>query len=446
MRSADNQALQTDLYELAMAAAYLKKGMHAQATFELFARSLPANRGYLLTAGLQQALDYLETLSFSPEQIGFLRQHPTFAHVDASFFDYLAQLRFSGEVWAMAEGTPVFPLEPVLRVTAPIIEAQIVETFLISTITFQTLIATKASRIVQSADGRQVLEFGSRRAHGPEAGVLAARAAYIGGCHGSSNVEADFQFGVPSFGTLAHSFIMAYDNEEQSLRDFQAVFPEHAILLLDTYDTLAALEKIINAGLRPRGVRLDSGDFVELSRETRRRLDEAGLNDTKIFASGDLDEESIAGLLAAGAAIDAFGVGTTLSTSADAPALSSVYKLVEFDGRPRVKLSTHKPSYPGRKQVFRSLQDELWVGDVIGLDDEELPGERLLECVMRDGRRLTPSPPLDEVRARARTTLQCLPSAVRDFTSPATYAVRASKRLDELWESTRRIAHPDRQE
>src|SRR5919204_1451309 len=231
--SAERQALLTDLYELTMAAAYFENGIDRSATFELFIRSLPSNRGYLLAAGLEQALDYLENLAFSSEEIGFLRRHPAFTHVRDEFFDFLGQLRFSGEVWAVAEGMPVFALEPLLRVTAPIIEAQIVETFLLTTITFQTLIATKAARVVQSAAGREVVEFGSRRAHGPQAGVLAARAAYIGGCIGSSNVEAHYRFGVPSFGTLAHSFVMAYESEEQSLLDFSGVFPEHAVLLLD---------------------------------------------------------------------------------------------------------------------------------------------------------------------------------------------------------------------
>jgi nicotinate phosphoribosyltransferase len=439
MRSASHSpALVTDLYELTMAAAYFENGLREPATFELFIRNLPAHRGYLLTAGLEQALDYLESLSFSREQIDFLRRHPTFAHVRDSFFEFLADLRFTGEVWALPEGTPVFPLEPLLRVSAPVIEAQIVETFLLSTITFQTLIATKAARVVQSADGRQVVEFGSRRAHGPEAGVLAARAAYIGGCIGSSNVEAHFRFGVPSFGTLAHSFVMAYESEDESLREFNRVFPEHAVLLLDTYDMLLALDKVIAAGLRPYGVRLDSGDMAMLSKQVRERLDRAGLTTTKIFASSDLDEGPIANLLAAGAPIDMFGVGTALATSQDAPALSGVYKLVEFAGRPSVKLSQDKPSHPGRKQIFRTSKDGCYVGDTVGLAGEALDGEPLLACVMRNGKRLAPSPPLSEVREYTAQALRRLPVGVRALKNPARYPVQMSRILTSLWDLARR--------
>src|SRR5437868_1366953 len=254
-------ALLTDLYELTMAAAYFETGIDGAATFEIFIRNLPPNRGYLLAAGLEQALDYLEELSFSGEQVQFLRRHPAFAKVSDGFFELLREARFGGEIWAVAEGTPVFHEEPLLRVTAPIIEAQIVETFLLSTITFQTMIASKAARMVDAAQGRDVIEFGTRRAHGPEAGTLAARAAYIGGCVGTSNVEAGQQFGIPVFGTLAHSFVMAYHDEEEAFRRFQQLFREHSVLLVDTYDTLGAIDKLINAGLRPAAVRLDSGDL-----------------------------------------------------------------------------------------------------------------------------------------------------------------------------------------
>ena len=434
---AERQALLTDLYELTMAAAYFENGIDRPATFELFIRSLPSSRGYLLAAGLEQALDYLENLAFSSEEIDFVRRHPAFTHVRDEFFDFLGQLRFTGEVWAVAEGMPVFALEPLLRVTAPIIEAQIVETFLLTTITFQTLIATKAARVVQSAAGREVVEFGSRRANGPQAGVLAARAAYIGGCIGSSNVEAHYRFGVPSFGTLAHSFVMAYESEEQSLLDFSGVFPEHAVLLLDTYDTLAALDHVIAAGIRPPGVRLDSGDLVALSKEVRTRLDRAGLTSTRIFASGDLDEASIAALLAAGAPINAFGVGTALATSQDAPSLSGVYKLVEFDRGPRIKLSHDKLSYPARKQVFRSIENAICVGDTIALADEALTGEPLLACVMQEGERLAASPKLAEIQQRATQGLRSLPPDVRALQHAARYPVHLSRRLGELWKVLR---------
>jgi nicotinate phosphoribosyltransferase len=435
-------ALLTDLYELTMAAAYFENNIRATASFELFVRALPRDRGYLVAAGLEQALDYLEDLRFTPAEIDFLRRQEVFRQVSDAFFDSLKSFHFTGEVWALPEGTLVFAEEPLLRVTAPIAEAQIVETFLLSTLTFQTLIATKAARVVEAAQGRGVVEFGTRRAHGPEAGVLAARAAYIGGCIGSSNVEAGHRFGVPSYGTLAHSFVMAYAEEEESFRQFQRVFPEHSVLLVDTYDTLGAVEKIIQLGLRPRGVRLDSGDLVELSRAVRRRLDQAGLTETKIFASGDLNEFSIQEALARGAAVDFFGVGTELATSKDAPALSGVYKLVEMraDGTPppRAKFSEDKVSYPGRKQVFRFLDSQgLYDHDLIALAEEKPGGEALLTCVMRDGRRAAPSPSLAGIQQRARESLERLPTRYRQLQNPPVYPVRPSPALATLLEQVR---------
>jgi len=437
-----HSALLADLYELTMAAAYFEDNFHPTASFELFVRSLPPQRGFLLAAGLDQALDFLENVRFSAEDIEFLRRHPAFARLSAAFFEYLKDFHFTGEVWAMPEGTLAFEEEPLLRVTAPIIEAQIVETFLLSTLTFQTMIASKAARVVAAAQGRPVVEFGSRRAHGPEAGVLAARAAYIGGCTGTSNVEAGQRFGIPTFGTLAHSFIMAYGDEEESFRRFESLFPDHAVLLVDTYDTLAAVETIIHAGLRPRSVRLDSGDLVELSRQVRRRLDQARLTDTRIFASGELDEFVIADLLARGAQIDAFGVGTALATSKDAPSLSGVYKLVDVDfGKGpsgRVKLSEEKATYPCRKRVFRMRHsDGTYSGDIVAHDSENyLDAEPLLDCVMRQGSRLAPSPRVQEIQERARLELSHLPEQHRRLQGPARYPVRFSseleRRLDEV--------------
>ena len=444
-----HSALLTDLYELTMAAAYLENNFQATASFELYVRSLPPERSFLLAAGLEQALDYLERVRFQPEDIEYLREQPVFAHVSRAFFDYLKDFRFNGEVWAIPEGTPVFGEEPLLRVTAPIIEAQIVETFLLSTLLFQTSIASKAARVVAVAAGRGVVEFGTRRAHGPEAGVLAARAAFVGGCIGTSNVEAGQRFGIPIFGTLAHSFVMAYDDEEEAFRRFQRLFPEHAVLLVDTYDTLAAIEKIIHAGLRPKSVRLDSGDLVKLSREVRHRLDQAGLQDTHIFASGDLDEFAIADLLAGGAQVDAFGVGTALATSKDAPALGGVYKLVDVQSGEgpsyRAKFSEEKVTYPGRKQVFR-LHDEAgsYCEDVIAGETERYPdAEPLLSCVMRQGKRLVPSPSLLGIQKRAREEVAKLPKACRSLRSPQTYPVRFSPELEKLLEDVRdRLSHP----
>src|SRR5215469_7114942 len=296
--------LATDLYELTMAAAYLEDNLTAKATFELFIRSLPPERGFLVAAGLEQALDYLEHVHFGDSEIEYLRQQGPFQHIKRGCLEYLKTFRFTGEVWAVREGTPIFGEEPLLRITAPIIEAQIVETFLLSTLTFETMVASKAARMVGAAQGRSVVEFGSRRAHGPEAGVLAARAAYIGGCAGTSNVEAGRRFDIPILGTLAHSFVMAYENEAQAFREFQKLFPDHSTLLVDTYDTLAAIDRIIENDLHPAAIRLDSGHLLELSIRARQRLDDAGLKDTKIFASGDLDEYAITDLVAQRAPID----------------------------------------------------------------------------------------------------------------------------------------------
>lgn len=432
-----------------MAAAYFESDLRAAASFELFIRSLPPQRNFLLAAGLEQVLEFLETVRFEPEQIDYIRNHAAFSHIGPAFFDYLHNFRFSGEVWAIPEGTPVFGEEPLLRVTAPLIEAQVVETFLLSTLTYQTMIASKAARVVSAARGKGVIEFGSRRAHGPEAGVLAARAAYIAGCTGTSNVEAGQRFGIPTFGTQAHSFIMAYGDEEESFRQFQKLFPEHAVLLIDTYDSLAAVDKIIQSGLRPTSVRLDSGDFLQLSREVRRRLDRAGLAETRIFVSGDLDETVIEGLVAQQAPIDAFGVGTALATSKDAPALSGVYKLVDIESGDgptcRVKLSADKVTYPCRKQVFRASDETgRYQRDVIARDDERHGyAEPLLEHVMRAGRRLAPSPDLEAVRERARFELDRLPPRYRSLERSTPYPVEFSQQLKSSLEDMRsRLTSP----
>jgi nicotinate phosphoribosyltransferase len=375
--------LLTDLYELTMAAAYFEQGRTDRASFELFVRSLPPRRRYLVVAGLEQALDFLETLRFTADEIDYLRGQPVFKNVSREFFAFLKDLRFTGEVWAMPEGTVAFANEPLLRVTAPIIEAQIVETALLAIINHQTLIATKAARVVAAARGRPVIEFGTRRAHGIEAGVLGARAAYIGGCAGTSNVEAGRRFGIPIFGTMAHSFVMAFEREQDAFDSFLKVFPDTATILVDTYDTIAAVKSL--RGKQIPAVRLDSGDIEYLSAEVRKCLDEAGMTTTKIFVSGDLDEDRITELLDAGAPIDAFGVGTRLATSYDAPALGGVYKLVSG----RVKLSADKATYPGPKQVWRSD-----AGDIITAADETAPGTPLLVPAKRE--------PLELIRQRVK--------------------------------------------
>ncbi|MGH9767118.1 MAG: nicotinate phosphoribosyltransferase [Blastocatellia bacterium] len=432
-----HSGLATDLYQLTMAAAYHANGRNERASFELFARRLPKERSYLIVAGLEQALDYLRRLSFSSDEIEYLRGLPVFAHISPEFFEYLRDFRFTGDVWAMPEGTVTFAGEPLLRVAAPLIEAQIVETFLLATINFQTSIATKASRIVEAAQGRGVIEFGARRAHGFEAAIYAARAAFIGGCIGTSNLEAGRMFDIPVYGTAAHSFTMAFEREIDAFRAYFKVFPESTTLLLDTYDTIDAARLATEFGPELRGVRLDSGDLVELSKQARAILDEAGMRQTKILASGDLNEYKIAEMIAAGAQIDLFGVGTDLSTSRDAPALGGVYKLVEveFDGRvePKMKLSRDKATYPYRKQVWRAIaNDGSFIGDVIAKADEiDLPGEPLLAPVMRDGQIATTLPSLRETQGCARRRLANLPAPHKRLIEAQPYPVRYSDRLEQ---------------
>jgi len=433
-------ALATDLYELTMAAGYFQAGLTEPASFELFVRELPPRRSYLLVAGLEQAVHYLRRLRFSGKAIDYLRKQEVFAHVAPTFFDYLRSFRFRGDLDAMPEGTVAFAGEPLLQVTAPLIEAQIVETYLLATVNFQTLIATKASRIVAAAQGRPVVDFGTRRAHGPQAGLLAARAAYIGGCVGTSNVLAGYELGVPIFGTQAHSWVMSFDTEEQAFRAYSDLFPESTTLLLDTYDTLAAARKVAASGLSPRAVRLDSGDLAALSRRVRRILDQAGMRQTRIFASGDLNEDRIERLLAKKATIDGFGVGTDLVTSRDAPALGGVYKLVEQqrggEEVPRLKQSAGKATFPGRKQVRRlTTKRGRYRRDVICLEEEDHDGEPLLAPILRKGRRVRPLPPLGEVRERAATSLALLPPRFKRLRDPKRYPVRASKALRKLREA-----------
>lgn len=456
----------TDLYELTMAAAYFENGLHHRAIFELFTRRLPGHRAYLIVAGLEQALDYLSTLRLSDAQIDYLREHPSFKKVSREFFQYLAEFRFTGDVWAMPEGTAAFGMEPMLRITAPIIEAQIVETFLLSTINFQTMIASKAARVVTAAGSRGIVEFGTRRAHGTEAGLLAARAAFIGGCVGTSNVEAGHLFGIPTFGTLAHSFVMSFEDEDAAFRAFLKVFPETATVLVDTYDTIAAVKRLArDFGPSIPAVRLDSGDLLRLSKEVRKILDDAGMSGTKIFASGDLNEYKIADLISRGAEIDSFGVGTDLATSYDAPALSGVYKLaaIEKNGQlsMRIKLSHDKETYPGPKQVWR-FSDEAgkYSHDLIALADEARPhaascekgsadrGRPLLELVMSRGtviespageksgaaetsRKETRLATLNAARERAREERETLPAKLLLLDSEASYSVDFSHQLIE---------------
>ena len=438
--------LLTDLYELAMAAGYIETGFRARGTFELIVRSLPNRRNFLVAAGLDQALDFLENLGFSSEEISYLRSVPVFRHIGDSFFDYLRDFHFRGEVLAMPEGTIFFPGEPILRITAEAAEAQIAETAMLALLNYQTMIASKAARVVLAAEGRRVVEFGSRRAHGIEAGVLAARASYLAGCSGTSNTFAGHRFGVPVFGTQAHSWIMAHDSEQQAFEEFIRLFHGETTLLVDTYDVHSAVEKLIASGQKPRGIRLDSGDMAADSIWARETLDRAGWTDVGVFASGDLDEDRIAALLRAGAKIDAFGVGTSLSVSLDAPALSVVYKLVELERNNSVrfpaKFSESKITYPGRKQVFRAADsNSRFAGDVIALEDESAAisasAHPLLRLVMQEGKRLTDvargSDALAQARERCAAQIRSLPEPLRSLDPPnAPYPVRYTQKLEAL--------------
>jgi nicotinate phosphoribosyltransferase len=400
-----------------MAAGYFQSGkIHEVATFELFFRRFPPNRNFIIAAGLRQAVDYLLNLRFAREEIDYLRSLPQLAKVDPDFFEALARFRFTGDLYAVPEGTPLFPGEPFLTVRAPIMEAQLPETYLLATIGFQSMIATKAARVVEAACGRNVVEFGTRRAHSPEAGVLAGRAAYIGGCIGTSNTETGFRYGIPVFGTNAHSWIMSFPSEIEAFRALQGLLGEATAYLIDSYDTLEGARRAVSLGPPLWGVRLDSGNMVELAPAVRRILDDAGMRDAKIMATGDLNEYKILELIAARAPIDAFGVGTSLATSSDAPTLSVVYKLVEVEtgGEKRytAKYSPDKNTLPGAKQVIR-YRDH----DCIGRWDERAAGggEALLQPMILGGELVGEMPDVRSARQRCTRMLSELPPKVRSL-------------------------------
>ena len=429
--------LLTDLYELTMAAGYFESGkVEEKAVFEYTIRRLPPHRNFILAAGLPQVVDYLLNLSFTAEEIDYLRGLAQFRHVSPAFFDYLRDFRFTGDLFAIPEGTPVFPGEPVLTIRAPIAEAQIPETYVLSAVAFQSLVATKAARAVEVAGGRAVVEFGTRRAHSPEAGVFGARAAYIGGCAGTSNTLAGFRYGVPVMGTAAHSWIMSFPCEMDAFRKLQRVLGESTVQLLDTYDTLEGARRAAKLGGPLWGVRLDSGDFDSLSRQVRAILDEANLRDAKIMVSGDLDEYRIRELVRAGAPVDAFGVGTQLAVSADAPNISAVYKLVEVEicgiKRFTAKYSDDKTSFPGAKQVFRDV-----ARDVVARSGECGKGEALLRPIILGGRLIEPLPSLAQARERATQSIANLPSALRQLEVVEPWPVIQSRELRELIGQTR---------
>ncbi len=430
-------ALTTDLYQLTMAAGYWRAGLTEPATFELFVRRLPPRRAFLVAAGLDDALAFLETMRFTDDERAWLRGLPQFAHVPSEFFDaYLRQLSFTGSVAAVDEGTPIFAGEPILRVTAPLPEAQLVETALLATVAFATNVASKATRVVHAAAGRPVIEFGARRAHGVGASIAAARAAFIGGCDGTSLVEAGRRYGIPTSGTMAHSWVQTFADELDAFREFSRTFPDSAVYLLDTYDTLAATDKLIASGLKPPMVRLDSGEVISLSRQVRSKLDAAGLTATRIFATGDLDEYRIATIVAANAPIDGFGVGTALSTVSDAPALSAVYKLVEVHRQGAsagvVKRSPGKQTWPCPKQVWRIVEKERAVRDVIAGVDEPPPhgGMPLLRPVMQNGRRLGVPTPVAAIREASRLAIAALPPSLHALDAAPDYPIAISAPLE----------------
>lgn len=435
--------LLTDLYQLNMVQAYLDHGQTDTAVFEFFVRRLPARRGFLMAAGLEQALDFLENLQFSSEEIDWLRKNYRFTD---GFFDYLARLRFTGDVDAMPEGTIFFASEPIIRVTAPLPEAQLVETRLINILHFQSVVASKAARMVLAAPGKQLVDFGLRRAHGAEAGLMAARASYLAGLDGTATVLAREYFGIPVFGTMAHSFIQSHDDETSAFLEFARSRPDNLVLLIDTYDTEAAARKVVTLaprlkkeGIAVRGVRLDSGDLIVLSKAVRRILDNGGLHDVTIFASGGLDEDELAKMMDANAPIDGFGIGTSLTTSSDAPAFDCAYKLQEYAGIARRKRSVGKATWPGRKQVWRSFGDnECMTGDVLALDHDRQAGEPLLVPVMRHGRRLVAPPTLADIRKSAAQGLAQLPEPLRHLSDGITLPVVVAPGLIALAEEVDR--------
>lgn len=429
----DIGALFTDLYEVTMAQAYWADGMSGTAVFETFFRKLPPGRSYIMAAGLADVVEFLESFRFEKQDLDYLRGLGQFSD---EFLQWLAGVRFTGDVWAVPEGTVVFPNEPAIQVIAPIIEAQLVETFVLNQVHLQSVLASKAARVVGAARGRLVVDFGARRAHGADAALKVARTSYLAGAAGTSNLLAARQYGIPAFGTMAHSYVQAFDSEIAAFDAFARLYPG-TTLLVDTYDTLRGVDRVIELAKRlgdrfdVRAVRLDSGDLGALSKDARARLDAAGLGQVQIFASSGLDEHRIAALLDADCPIDGFGVGTKLVVAADAPALDMAYKLVEYDGVGRTKLSSGKVIYPGRKQVFRSLERGVFSGDTIGQHDESLPGEPLLVPVMTNGQRISQHvPTLEAARMRARQQIDALPTGLRSLEDTNfAYPVAVSDRI-----------------
>lgn len=440
-------ALFTDLYEITMAQAYAVERMSGTAVFETLFRKLPDGRSYVMAAGLSDVLDFLEALWFDQEDLEYLRGLGLFTD---EFLQQLSEVRFTGDVWAVPEGTVVFPNEPIVQVIAPILEAQLAETFVVNQVHLQSVIASKAARVVDAARGRAVVDFGARRAHGTDAALKVARASYLAGVAGTSNVLAAREYGIPVYGTMAHSFIQAFDGELDAFNAFGRLYPG-TTLLIDTYDTLNGVDHVIELAKRlgdrfdVRAVRLDSGDLGALSKATRAKLDAAGLKQVEIIASSGLDEYRIAALIDDGCPIDSFAVGTKLAVAQDAPALDMAYKLVQYDGRGRTKFSSNKVIYPGRKQIFRRTGNGVFAGDTIGACDEQLVGEPLLVSVMTDGKRLSQhQPTLPMAREWARQHLNAFPPQLRSLErSDWSYPVDVSPRIAGELERLRRTRSSD---
>lgn len=437
-RNLRDLVLLTDLYELTMAASYHQHNMVAPATFSLFIRKYAPNRSYFINAGLEEVIEFLESFEFAQEDLDHLEKTGRFSQ---DFLHYLSRMRFTGDVYAIPEGRMFFKDEPVLEVTAPIIEGQIVESFVINAINLQVAIASKAARCFHAAAGRGLVDFSLRRTQGTDAAMKVARASYIAGFNGSSNVLAEKIYDIPASGTMAHSFITSFEEEIDAFRAFAQTFPKNTVLLIDTYDTLEGARKAATVGKEMRargemlqGVRLDSGDMVQLSKEVRKILREASLDDVTIFASGGFDEFKIAEYVEQGCEIDAFGVGTKMGVSADAPYNDMAYKLVEYDGRPVLKLSTDKKTLVGRKQVFRFKDDNKLMKDLIALRDEDLQGEPLLKMVMKDGRRQHPPEPLSEITERFRQEFAGLDERYKAVRDPQEYPVELGPGLKKLQE------------
>jgi nicotinate phosphoribosyltransferase len=438
---AENFTLLTDLYQLTMAQSYFREQQLGEATFSLFIRSYPPNRAYFVSAGLSDVLEYLGNFTFDAAALDYLAAQKLFTD---DFLHYLSDLRFTGEVWAIPEGRIFFQDEPVLELTAPIIQAQIAETFIINQIHFQSLIAGKAARCVHAAGARAVVDFALRRSHGTDAAMKVARASYLAGFAGTSNVLAGRQYGIPIVGTMAHSFVSSFEHEIDAFRAYVATFPDNAILLIDTYNTLAGArnatrvaQEMAGRGQKLIGVRIDSGDLVAQAREVRKLFDEAALPEVKIIGSGGLDEFDLAGMSAANAPYDSYGVGTKMGTSADAPWTDMSYKLVEYGDQPMLKLSPGKVSCPGKKQVFRRRNSQgKYQGDLIGLRDEEIGGDKLLTEVMRNGRIVGTQPSLTESRATFAADFAFLPEEIKAIRDPLRYDVDFTAKVKILRDET----------